>query len=1023
MQYKTDDLISVIITVFNTEQYFDRCITSLLRQSYDNLEIIVVNDGSKGNIRTLIQDYIRKDKRIRFVDNAENRGLFRARIEGVKVSTGQYLAFVDSDDYVSYDFYRTLYRRTVETYSDITIGKTVWDDQGERFIYNFHESAFNFSVLEEDEIKKNYFGQKLFCYSWHTVWNKLYTRQLWDRCLPIFDRVDSHIVMTEDICFSSILLYEAHRLSRVEDEAYFYCINGGASTDQSNITCERFNKNIRDIKTVFDFVDKYLDESGADKYVKSGLAEGRKHYGRMWLHLLNQCKFNKVEVNHCRERIREFAGELDLSLIGEDFFFESIKTKWNGGIEYIKEQISDRRYKYVTFDIFDTLICRPLYEPNDLFKLMSPFFDKLTNTNVSFLKIREEGERAVRERLCKNETKYQDITLTEIYNGISEIFGIPSGVCDLLREKECELEITLSTPRNTGKRLFELAVDLGKEVVLISDMYLEKATIEAILRKNRITGYKKIYLSSEARRLKYNGALFLCMLNDYGDIQNSTIHIGDSWASDIEGSKTAGITSIFLPKAKDVFENQIKGFGVNHCSDIGNTVCGDVLDYSSIKNNLGYRCMLAIAFNKYFDNPYRNFNQTTDFNADPYFIGFYALGMHITALVKWIIEKSNDKKITKIFFLARDGYLPFQAYEIFRKYFEELPEAQYLQASRRMLMPAIARTRLNFYELPIEYRAHTPMSLWRILEYASYEIDDQQFRRIMNESNISPNKAFEGYKDYCRFIDVYLNRLYDHGKQTNAVSMLKNYYSEIKESGGVTFDMGYSGRIQEAISYCCGKGVDVLFLHQDYRNSVEMRRSQSFRIDSFYDFRPGMTGLIREHILSDCAGSCIGLCMNNGKLEPLIEDERKEVIGPYVVRKLQEGAKDFVKEFLQYFSMYLPELDHSGIEASLVFEGFLRNGSLSDRKIFSESYFEDMVYGAQEKLNVMEYINREIHSLNVRNMCSQDEMVSMEERKYDWFQAVLEDKPKVVRAILMFFIDREMFIRKLKKNIPVLRNI
>ena len=148
-------LISVVVPVYNTEQYFGRCIESILNQSYKNLEVIIVNDGSPGNIRELMQQY-KEDKRVYFVDNKENRGLLRARVCGAEKAKGKYIAFVDSDDYLSFDFYRSLVTRAEETAADIVIGKTVWDNNGEKYIYNYHESCFNFDVLEGEEIQRRY---------------------------------------------------------------------------------------------------------------------------------------------------------------------------------------------------------------------------------------------------------------------------------------------------------------------------------------------------------------------------------------------------------------------------------------------------------------------------------------------------------------------------------------------------------------------------------------------------------------------------------------------------------------------------------------------------------------------------------------------------------------------------------------------------------------------------------------------------------------------------------------------------
>ena len=90
--------------VYNTEQYFKRCIESVLQQSYKNLEIIIVDDCSEGNIKELAQYYIDMDKRVSIVSHEVNKGLFQARLTGAEKARGQYIAFIDSDDYVSYVF-------------------------------------------------------------------------------------------------------------------------------------------------------------------------------------------------------------------------------------------------------------------------------------------------------------------------------------------------------------------------------------------------------------------------------------------------------------------------------------------------------------------------------------------------------------------------------------------------------------------------------------------------------------------------------------------------------------------------------------------------------------------------------------------------------------------------------------------------------------------------------------------------------------------------------------------------------
>lgn len=97
------DLISIIIPVYKVEKYLDRCINSIVNQSYKELEIILIDDGSPDNCPTMCDDWAKKDKRIRVVHKS-NGGVSSARNEGLKIATGKYISFVDSDDYITNDF-------------------------------------------------------------------------------------------------------------------------------------------------------------------------------------------------------------------------------------------------------------------------------------------------------------------------------------------------------------------------------------------------------------------------------------------------------------------------------------------------------------------------------------------------------------------------------------------------------------------------------------------------------------------------------------------------------------------------------------------------------------------------------------------------------------------------------------------------------------------------------------------------------------------------------------------------------
>lgn len=102
MNNLNNPLVSIIVPVYNVQNYIEQCLASLVQQSYENIEIILVNDGSTDNSLAICNTFGAKDSRIKII-NQDNAGVNQARINGFSQSTGDYIMFVDSDDYVSTD--------------------------------------------------------------------------------------------------------------------------------------------------------------------------------------------------------------------------------------------------------------------------------------------------------------------------------------------------------------------------------------------------------------------------------------------------------------------------------------------------------------------------------------------------------------------------------------------------------------------------------------------------------------------------------------------------------------------------------------------------------------------------------------------------------------------------------------------------------------------------------------------------------------------------------------------------------
>jgi glycosyltransferase involved in cell wall biosynthesis len=114
------ELISVIIPVYKVEKYINRCVESVLVQNYHNIEVILVDDGSPDNCGIICDRYADKDSRVKVIHKT-NGGLSDARNAGLNIATGQYICFIDSDDYIEKDMLKDMYDNIVRTGADITI--------------------------------------------------------------------------------------------------------------------------------------------------------------------------------------------------------------------------------------------------------------------------------------------------------------------------------------------------------------------------------------------------------------------------------------------------------------------------------------------------------------------------------------------------------------------------------------------------------------------------------------------------------------------------------------------------------------------------------------------------------------------------------------------------------------------------------------------------------------------------------------------------------------------------------------
>ena len=229
--------ISVVMPVYNTAKYLPESISGVLDQTFKDFELIVVNDGSTDNSLAIIQEYAKKDKRIKVVNMDKNSGAAAARNEGIKHISGQYTLFVDSDDFMLPPMLEKMYNQA-QLYNLDVVMALAWavdEPSGDMFPISVidRKLSFAYPFLQNKHI--NYFSYKQF----PKIFFQLMRKYVWDKLIKTsviknnnlyFDNVQSH----NDTYFITMALLHAKRIGYITDRVYLYRANRSGSVSKKN---------------------------------------------------------------------------------------------------------------------------------------------------------------------------------------------------------------------------------------------------------------------------------------------------------------------------------------------------------------------------------------------------------------------------------------------------------------------------------------------------------------------------------------------------------------------------------------------------------------------------------------------------------------------------------------------------------------------------------------------------------------------------------------------------------------------
>lgn len=242
------ELVTIIVPIYNVEKYLKECIESIINQTYKNLEIILVNDGSTDDSLKICMNYKKKDNRIVII-NKTNGGLSDARNKGIDAANGKYICFVDSDDYISSAYIELLYNEARKNNTDIVLCgiKYVNDEK---------------KILSEYAYKKNFVksGKELLIDYYQengveviVAWNKLYKRELFNTYRYNVGKIH------EDEFLTYKILYNLDKVSIISDKLYYYRKN------DTSIVNKKFNLKRLDLLEALENRMRFFKEKSENK--------------------------------------------------------------------------------------------------------------------------------------------------------------------------------------------------------------------------------------------------------------------------------------------------------------------------------------------------------------------------------------------------------------------------------------------------------------------------------------------------------------------------------------------------------------------------------------------------------------------------------------------------------------------------------------------------------------------------------------------------------------------------------------
>lgn len=937
--------LSVIVSSYNRKKYLNELMESLISQIVpSNIEIIIVDDNSDTDTKKLIQEYANNYSFLKVILNDVNKGLFHSRLAGLEMAKGKYVRFFDDDDLCpSNSLARSInlmekYNSEIIRFNHNTINKGVMEDG---WLYKDIKSFFN----DKEKFLKH-------CSVGGVVLN-IIKKDFAEKSLKNIEKFN--INQMEDDLINSTLIQQFHNISFIQENLYTVRVS---EYSMSNLPWQEkdFNDAILVLSSIYENSSKiYLYMYM--KHKLNGLIDSKlrvmsktspisRNTFEKFFNIVNKIIYKaNIPENiikghfsrsfYLKSHIEAYNKILDLHADGEPL---------PGRMDIINADI-------ISFDIFDTLIERPVLSAMNVYEALNIKANQILGFHTfDFAKMRINCENRIRT-LRKQESKEleEDVTLEEIYIEIARELQLNEIIQNQLLKLEIEIELKLCSSKKIGKRLYDFALESGKKIILISDMYLGKQHIEEILNKSGYKGWHELYVSSEVRKLKSTGKLVEHVDNLLKQ-EKKIYHIGDNLHSDILSTRAYGWKAGYVPKSVELLKR--------------NNAYMNILD--NIKDiSLGTNTVFGLIANRLYSDPLEVKDLESLFNGKVSNIGYCALGPFVFSIVLSMLRCETSKYV----FVARDGYIPKQAMDYISNYFGYNISTTYLKASRLSYLPIFIENNIEINSLENRYIDNN----YTINDFLKFHLllTEQEIKEIsLDKYNLNLNDKFNLKTGYIKKLLQENKYLLDNALDARK-NLVKYINQEIPDNkGGITvFDSGNQGSIQKCIEIATRfENVEGYYINTN--NGVCDRfYLDTHKVSTYFDnYTTSTCPLNREIIetfLSSTEGSCIGYEYNNGEMVALEGVSEHNEDAKKIIHSVQEGIMEFIVDICNLYDKdNLLKTYFNKEHLSSIFKEFSSNPQTNDQKLLSGIFLNDVFSSVRKKSLINKNISNNAISSN-----------------------------------------------------------